>query len=294
MELIYTPQQIAGYKGYYHSVRIGNWSEELELQESRLKDFLYRKEHGELALHKAERKLQQHLGPVELSKTEDGRVRFDSVALLFNHRTESVVATDLNDRTKAVEEAYSTTTSWYGEPCARNAVTIKKYDSSDDDLVLGIPESEKDVLHYGQKFHIVASSQLRPEADGDLFLRTQAATPLVSSKYSHFQEVSFVHIAHGSKPRWETVWEVVAADAEQRVEMEGMPVSVETPVLIKHCATGAYLSSDFIAYKNDFGTEYELSGMTNLDSKKVGVEADLPTRLYCGHEINVSGSWVGT
>jgi len=38
--------------------------------------------------------------------------------------------------------------------------------------------------------------------------------------------VSFVHIAHGSKPRWETVWEVVAADAEQRVEMEGMPVSV--------------------------------------------------------------------
>mmetsp|Transcript_15315 Transcript_15315/g.38702 ORF Transcript_15315/g.38702 Transcript_15315/m.38702 type:complete len:92 (+) Transcript_15315:866-1141(+) len=45
-------------------------------------------------------------------------------------------------------------------------------------------------------------------------------------------------------------------------------VQVETPVLIKHCATGAYLSSDFIAYKNDFGTEYELSGMTNLDSKK--------------------------
>jgi len=47
-------------------------------------------------------------------------------------------------------------------------------------------------------------------------------------------------------------------------------------------------------FRNDFGTEYELSGMTNLDSKKVGVEADLPTRLYCGHEINVSGSWVGT
>lgn len=32
MELIYTPQQIAGYKGYYHAVRIGNWSEEMELQ----------------------------------------------------------------------------------------------------------------------------------------------------------------------------------------------------------------------------------------------------------------------
>jgi hypothetical protein len=35
MEFLYTPQQIAGYKGYYHKVKLGNWSEDQELAEAR-------------------------------------------------------------------------------------------------------------------------------------------------------------------------------------------------------------------------------------------------------------------
>lgn len=96
-----------------------------------------------------------------------------------------------------------------------------------EDHILSIPEDEGDILHYGQKFHIAASSALRPDAEGEtLYLRSQPATPLVSSKYSHFQEVSFVAVQDNEKPKWETVWEVVASDPDNRLEMEGLPVTV--------------------------------------------------------------------
>ncbi len=41
--------------------------------------------------------------------------------------------------------------------------------------------------------------------------------------------------------------------------MAGQPVQANAPVLIKHCATSAYLASDLLEYRNDFGTEYEVN-----------------------------------
>ena len=32
MEFLYTRQQMEGFKGYQHRVKIGNWSEDMELE----------------------------------------------------------------------------------------------------------------------------------------------------------------------------------------------------------------------------------------------------------------------
>jgi hypothetical protein len=40
----------------YSKCRIGNWSEDLELQDLKLKDYLKKKEHGELLVNARQRK----------------------------------------------------------------------------------------------------------------------------------------------------------------------------------------------------------------------------------------------
>ena len=46
MEFLYTRQQMEGFKGYQSKVKIGNWSEDMELEAAKLKNYLMKKERG--------------------------------------------------------------------------------------------------------------------------------------------------------------------------------------------------------------------------------------------------------
>ena len=46
MEFLYTRQQMEGFKGYQSKVKIGNWSEDMELEAAKLKDYLMKKQRG--------------------------------------------------------------------------------------------------------------------------------------------------------------------------------------------------------------------------------------------------------
>jgi hypothetical protein len=48
MEFLYTRQQMEGFKGYQSKVKIGNWSEDMELEAAKLKNYLMKKERGML------------------------------------------------------------------------------------------------------------------------------------------------------------------------------------------------------------------------------------------------------
>eukprot|EP00826_Nyctotherus_ovalis_P065553 TRINITY_DN9639_c0_g3_i1.p1 TRINITY_DN9639_c0_g3~~TRINITY_DN9639_c0_g3_i1.p1 ORF type:complete len:327 (-),score=98.67 TRINITY_DN9639_c0_g3_i1:143-1123(-) len=56
-----------------------------------------------------------------------------------------------------------------------------------------------------------------------------------------------------------TVWSIEHADPNKRYSMKSQPVELGQPVLLEHCGTAHYLASDLIEYRNDFGTEYEVS-----------------------------------
>jgi hypothetical protein len=57
---------------------------------------------------------------------------------------------------------------------------------------------------------------------------------------------------------YDTVWSIEHADPNVRYAMKSQPVSVNSPVIIEHCATSHFLASDLVEYRNDFGTEYEV------------------------------------
>lgn len=71
-----------------------------------------------------------------------------------------------------------------------------------------------------------------------------------------------------SKNVYNTVWKIVHANPNLRTSSIDQPVLANEPVLIEHCATSHYLASDSIQYRNDFGTEYEVSVFSHSTKNK--------------------------
>ena len=74
----------AGSMAYNPGVRIGNWFEDLCLEEDNIKDFLLKKEKGELLIQKTSNVKSTILAPVELSTSPDGYVHFGDIVVLRN------------------------------------------------------------------------------------------------------------------------------------------------------------------------------------------------------------------
>nr|DBA32003.1 TPA: hypothetical protein GDO54_007755 [Pyxicephalus adspersus] len=66
------------------SVRIGNWNEDISLDEDLLKDFLEKREKGELLVQKSSRFKQNVMQKAELSISTDGFLHFGDVVMLLN------------------------------------------------------------------------------------------------------------------------------------------------------------------------------------------------------------------
>ena len=52
----FTPQQLVGGGRFSQQVKIGNWSEDMEMDALKLKDYLTLKEHGELLVNAKQKK----------------------------------------------------------------------------------------------------------------------------------------------------------------------------------------------------------------------------------------------
>ena len=91
-----------------------------------------------------------------------------------------------------------------------------------------------------------------------------------------------------TNPSYDTVWSVEHWDPNDRYAMKSQSVPVNEPVIIEHSGTSHFLASDLIEYRNDFGTEYEVSVYSyatlnksqSLALEKVGkLTRELPTKF---------------
>lgn len=259
MEFLYTRQQMEGFKGYQSKVRIGNWSEDMELEAAKLKEFLMKKERGMLKCSQAEERFAHALQSIALEpKSNDGYVHFGDIVMLFNQATDGCLACDPQETLS--DETFATTSTWYTEPCARNTFVMRRWEGRGDkkDAMFDFKD---DVVHFGQKIQLMCNPVLIRGQEA--LLTSSARTPTSYSRYSRNQEVC-VTVAAG----WSTVWEVQYLDPQFKMEMEGQAVPTNAPIALVHCATHQHLASDVIKYKNDFGTEYEMFCKTFSDIEK--------------------------
>lgn len=258
---------------YQHKTRIGNWSEELELEETKLKDFLKNKEAGTLHSTQLQQKIDKSLLRASLTYSGDGLVHFGDHLMLLNKETDGFLVTDIYDPIKGTDEGYHAFTGKNTVPSARSVFIIKKY-TKEQDLF------QDNIVHYGQKVQFQVNPLLVKK---ELYLHSCHVTPIHVARFSRKQEAGFF-----AKNDYNTVWTIEHIDPKVRFENTGNPVLVGEPILLKHCQTAQWLASDpTYPIKNDFGTEYEVFGFSfqtlnktqNLIAEKTGrTTTDIPSR----------------
>lgn len=239
----FTPQQLTGGPKFNHQTRIGNWSEDLELEEIKLKDYLKKKETGTLMVTAKQRQLESSLQADELSTSEDGMLHFGQRVMMVNHQSKGCLSANPYDQVQKSDAAFMLTTSPVGAPCVRNVFTIERADEHDG--------FEGDALHYGQNFRLTLSpfSQIQTPA----YMHSEMVTGLAAAKFSRHQEVTAI-----ARPSGETLWQVLYPDTAARFEMDGEMVPAGSPLVVRHVQTGSFLASDEIPYNNIFGVEFEV------------------------------------
>jgi len=259
----FTPQQLTGGPRYQHKVRIGNWSEDLELEDIKLKDYLKKKECGSLLVNSKQKQLEECLKVAQMSQTTDGFLHFGDKVMLFNHQSRGYLSCNPYDSVTKQYDAYALTTGKNGNACVRNVFELVRADENDG--------FEDDLVHYGQSFRC----RMQPFSNipCDTYMHSELVTALAASKFSRHQEVTAL-----SAPTGETLWEILYPDTSTRFEMDGEAVPAGSPLVMRHRQTGSFLASDEIPYANIFSTEFEvhcyhyfsLNKTQNLTSEKKG------------------------
>ncbi|KAJ0069421.1 hypothetical protein NL108_006014 [Boleophthalmus pectinirostris] len=232
--------------------KVGNWYEDLRLEEDALKEYLEKKERGELAGQRTQLLKEHILRPVPLSVSRDGGVHFGDAVMLVNmgSAVRQCTAVSLNaevsrltrEPTPGLLPPCEVSAGPALQPCTRTAFVITSVDGSFDGTS----------LHYEQSFA----------------LRTTSGFAGGCAKKSRLQEVSLE--TQGSFLSW---WKVVHFDPQERLEHEGLPVPANAKVLIIHCKTNQALAvlGDHVLW-TIYGREFELTAHTFLDSHKAEEE----------------------
>ncbi|XP_022610406.1 cilia- and flagella-associated protein 161 [Seriola dumerili] len=251
---------MAHVKTYRTNVRIGNWNEDLRLEEDAKKEYLEKKKRGDLVAQKVDFLKQNILRPVNLSVTNDGRLHFGDVVMLVNmggeNRECSTVSinADINSLIKipspGIQAPCGISAGRGIQPCTRTAFIITSVDGS--------PEGS--TLVYEKSFALKTTSGFARE----LYLTSDLQSFQKCAKKSRLQEVNLVDDC--SFLSW---WKIVHFDPQERLEYEGQPVPANVKVLIIHCKTNQALAvlGDQVLWTT-YGKEHEVTAHTFLDSHK--------------------------
>ncbi|XP_068693617.1 cilia- and flagella-associated protein 161-like isoform X1 [Montipora foliosa] len=237
---------------YNPSVLIGNWNEDICLEEDKLKDFLEKKEKGELLIQKASNLLQSILKKVTLSVSHDGYLHFGDIVCLHNPSTETILSANMAESKMHEEKKLvgpcDVSAGKTVDPCIRNAF-----------MILG-PQDEGEVLRFNEPFIL----STLPGVGGELKLMSDRVTFNECAKKSRHQKMTLVeNITFMSQ------WKVLCHDPQLRLETEGMPVPANTKVIINHVKTNQNLAAlSQYSFRTPFGRECEVAAKTEVDSHK--------------------------
>ncbi|XP_078064085.1 cilia- and flagella-associated protein 161 [Mustelus asterias] len=269
-----------GENTYSSSVLLHNWFEDLTLDQDVIKDFIARKERGELMIQKIGSYREVLLEKTELAKSRDGHVHFGDQVLLINPGTEDINAANIHPIRRPmslamnVDQSRFLTSTKVDSPCdvsgtldlsptIRNTFVITSVDDSCDG----------DPLRYGQSF-VLRTLEGVP---GQLYLTSDIKLFLKFAKKSRMQLVNLT-----DQLSFLCCWQVLYLDPQMRLEYDGYPVPANIKVLINHARTNQALAAlEKFSFWTAFGREHEITTNTFYDSHRA--EEDL------NHWIIVTG-----
>ncbi|XP_051896527.1 cilia- and flagella-associated protein 161 isoform X1 [Pristis pectinata] len=256
-----------GERTYNPSVLLHNWFEDIALDQDVIKDFINRRERGELLMQKLGSFKDDLLSKTELAKSSDGYIHFGDPVLLINPGTEQSHSSTLHfprapmaltmnvDQSrfmtsKQVDSPCEVCGSRVIIPCIRNTFVITSVDGS----------CNGDPLRYGQSFALKTMDGIA----GQLYLTSDMKLFLKFAKKSRMQLVNLV-----DQFSFLSCWQVLYLDPQMRLEYDGYPVQANVKVLVNHVRTNQALA---VLQKHSFwtmfGREHEITTHTFLDTHR--------------------------
>uniref|UniRef100_A0A1B6LJ84 Uncharacterized protein n=1 Tax=Graphocephala atropunctata TaxID=36148 RepID=A0A1B6LJ84_9HEMI len=244
---------------YCPRVRMGNWSEELFLQEEKIRYFLRRKDRGELLVQKTRATISNLLKEVSLLLPGDYVQFGDPCQVLAPGLCHArapqglvlagVVGVQEVDTCQHYQDGSLVSGSPHSTPCVRNCFRISSPD-------MGCRKGDR--LKYGEPF---ALSMYESPHGLPLFIESEVPhlhSTLGRSKHPLLRLTSYKNIY--------SLWRVVPLDHATREDLWNMPVPANVPVVISHVASNKNLAlaPDFW-FSTYFGAECEVGVHTDLN-----------------------------
>eukprot|EP00607_Mallomonas_marina_P006877 CAMPEP_0182427246 /NCGR_PEP_ID=MMETSP1167-20130531/16262_1 /TAXON_ID=2988 /ORGANISM="Mallomonas Sp, Strain CCMP3275" /LENGTH=504 /DNA_ID=CAMNT_0024609353 /DNA_START=69 /DNA_END=1583 /DNA_ORIENTATION=- len=259
----FTPQQIAGGPRFSAATRIGNWYEDISLENAKVNEFQGRAKSGSLQVKKLRDKIAKCSQQVPHTFSEDGVVRFGDYIVLEHDNTGCTLACDPFYELTTGMEKYHVSGSREATQCARNTFRVfrppsahKNADDDEDDPVLRIGQSFclgcNESLLTSEKTNILAPQ---------LYLCSTIKNDRNATKTSNKQMVYLSPYLNS-----EAVWQVTPpsygkAGSCERILAVGSPVFLDDAFVIQHKQTYNVVTVNPANKEiTDFGPEFEVFG----------------------------------
>ena len=269
-----TPQQVQGGSLYSHKTRLGNWAEEIAINEAKLNNFRQRSEAGSLALRKQEVKLERCNEIVPHSFSEDGLVRFGDTVILQHNETGVVLACDPFEAVVQNQEMFLVTGAAQPlESKARNTYRIVQPPARLQDRVFDVSDP---VLKIGQPFCLAASESLLVNQTNilnpQLYLCSMKKNERVGTRTTNRQLVYMAPVNDADSVWTTTVPSLGHRNASEKYLAIGQPVAAGINLQISHRQTNMNLCVDpRNAIQSEFGVDYECYADRTALTGKLGL-----------------------
>lgn len=253
----FTPQQMAGYKGYSTGVLIGNWSEDLQVQEDKMRKYqhlAHQQQLGGTVTGAAAATITAVAASKRVSLTPkhpDGFLRFGDVIMLQSSCSGGYLALDVAPRSRPKLNHALVTTTTSAVPTARSTWVIRRAVDANNKFYEA--QNEGDVVHYGQFVRIVNEYC---SGDGDYSLCSCPLSASAQSRISGRQEVT---ACLGGAT--DCFFSFEQSDGKQAsAPLDGNPVPVDATLVVRHKGTHAPLYADKqTLLMSSVGGEHEVS-----------------------------------
>ncbi|XP_069867595.1 cilia- and flagella-associated protein 161 isoform X2 [Dipodomys merriami] len=253
---------------YGPRVRMGNWNEDVYLEEELMRDFLEKREQGKLLLQRNQELRESLLRQMPLSVSQDGFVRYGDRVMLVSpdHPAREEAGVFQRGDLSLCMTPDELTVQLIGRitvPCGLTAAPARLPVGRNTFVLLSSGrDATGQPLRYGEDFCLGITGGFE---DKMLYLSSNHKTLLRSSKKSWLQEVYLTDEASHLN-----LWQATFLEPQLRLEYEGSPVHANKKLVLYH----RYTNRALVAHRNlflrtYFGKEVEVAAHTYLDSQRV-------------------------
>ncbi|KAG3015945.1 hypothetical protein JG687_00006277 [Phytophthora cactorum] len=259
----FTPQQLVGAGRYAPITRIGNWNEDLMLEEARMKEFTLRKAQGSLlATHTLKAAFLNQKAP--RSFDPEGRIRFNQAVALGHLESDALLACNIFEETPSIgSDEYLVTAMSSNAPVSRNTFRLVSPQTWKVAVARGgfDLDAPGEPLRYDEPFLIMCNEALLVDdksvlLKSPLFLKSGLKTERSMSPITYKQRVWLSTEADSG-----ALWICAKADlaGTQKLLAAGQQIEAGDRIAIVHKMTGqALFASSGSKQPTDFGVELEV------------------------------------